>query len=372
LGLNFADLTKQVLSCLQYGRTGTSAQSPPGGGNAQSVPEALGMRTATLAQSAFRDAAQAWLESRQPYICPRTAKSYEERIRVMAETLKKLASEMHMGIEELTLPDITPDIIRAYQRERMKKAGASCINHECSLLQQMLKRIGCWTEIASGYQPLPLPRESPHRALTVQEEERLYRVGMSNPAWDVAYCAYVLSINTTSGPGELRHLRLMDIDDVGRTMRIQPEGAKTPGRIRVIPLNHTAWEAIEYLRKRAKGLGCSKPEHYLIPFRLKRNSYDPTRPAKGWRTAFREMCVAADIKISPYCLRHHAITKLLENPDVSEETAEAIAGHISHKVKKRYSHIRIEFKRSAVMALEKISPKSVRAQNPKYVKTRAR
>jgi hypothetical protein len=52
-----------------------------------------------------------------------------------------------------------------------------------------------------------------------------------------------------------------------------------------------------------------------------------------------------------YDLRHHALTKLLEDPETSEETVEAIAGHISHKMKKRYSHIRIEARREAVNGL---------------------
>jgi integrase len=242
---------------------------------------------------------------------------------------------------------------------RMARAGASCINKECSVLQQMLKRIGCWPEIKAHYQPLPLPKESPHRALTPQEEDRLYRVGASNPHWEVAYCAFVLSINTSAGPGELRHLRRMDIDFERRTMRVQPEGAKNEHRIRVIPLNRTAWRAIEHLWKRAGRLGCCEPHHYLMPFRLKKGIYDPDRPTEGWRYALREMLSLAGLHISAYSFRHHAITKLLENPDVSEETAEAIAGHISHRMKKRYSHTRIEVKRAAVAVLERIRPQSV-------------
>jgi len=240
---------------------------------------------------------------------------------------------------------------------RLLRAGASAINHECSLLQQMLKRLSLWSEIATDYEPLPLPKESPHRALTVGEEERLYRAGMSNPNWEVEYCAYVISINTTCGPGEIRYVRLMDIEldhSGGPQFRVQPEGAKNAARIRTIPLNVPALKALKYLLARADRLGCARPEHYLIPFRLKRNCYDPDRPAKGWRGAWREMCVAADVNISPYCLRHHAITKLLENPDVSEETAEAIAGHIFHRMKKRYSHIRIEQKRAALAGLSRI------------------
>src|SRR5262249_5870642 len=136
--------------------------------------------------------------------------------------------------------------------------------------------------------------------------------------------------------------------------------AKNEHRIRVIPLNTPALQAVEYLLRRAQRLGASEPQHYLIPFRISTGHYDPTRPCEGWRTALRELLAAAEIKISAYSFRHHAITKLLENPDVSEEVAEAIAGHISHRMKKRYSHTRIEARRAAVAALERIAPKSVR------------
>lgn len=243
------------------------------------------------------------------------------------------------------------------------RAGASCINKECSVLQQMLKRIGSWGEIVEHYQPLPLPKESPHLALTPQEEACLYRIGASNPKWEVAYCAFVISINTTCGPGEIRHLRRMDVEVEQRTMRVQPEGAKNEGCIRVLPLNDTAWRAIEYLWKRAERLGSVEPYHYIIPFRCKKGTYDPNRPAEGWRYALREMLAVADIRISAYSFRHHAITKLLENPDVSEETAESIAGHISHSMKKRYSHTRLEVKRAAVEALCRIAPKPDRSRS---------
>lgn len=305
------------------------------------------MRTQVLAQSCFKDASLAWLESRKPYVGLRTYEDYRNYINILAG---------YFG--EMCLTEIGPDEIRAYQKMRMIRAGASCINKECSVLQQMLKRIGSWSEIKGNYQPLPLPKESPHRALTPQEEARLYRIGASNPAWEVAYCAFVISINTTSGPGEIRHLRRMDINFEQHTMRVQPEGAKNEHRIRVIPLNEVAWRAIEHLWERCEDLGCSEPHHYLIPFRLRKGTYDPERPAQGWRYALREMLAVAGIRLSAYSFRHHAITKLLENPDVSEETAEAIAGHISHRMKKRYSHTRIEVKRAAVEALQRIKPKS--------------
>ena len=302
------------------------------------------VKTAALTQVAFVDAALAWLETRRPYLAARTLTDYQNYIATLGGFFG-----------ELKLTEITGDHMRAYQRMRMSRAGASVINHECSVVQQMLKRIGRWTELGQDYQPLPLPKESPHRALTASEEERLYRIGPAHPAWDVAYCAFVISINTTTGPGEIRHIRLMDVNSEQRTIRIQPEGAKNEHRMRVIPLNGPACSAVEYLLARAQKLGAIDPQHYLLPFRIHRNQYDPTRPCEGWRTAHNQLCGACGIQVSPYSFRHHAITKLLENAEVSEETAQSIAGHISPAMKKRYSHVRIEVRRKAVEALGRIA-----------------
>jgi len=55
--------------------------------------------------------------------------------------------------------------------------------------------------------------------------------------------------------------------------------------------------------------------------------------------------------LRPYDLRHHAITRLLENPDISEQTVKDIAGHVSKHILERYSHIRMAKKRDALDAL---------------------
>ena len=66
-----------------------------------------------------------------------------------------------------------------------------------------------------------------------------------------------------------------------------------------------------------------------------------------------------------YDLRHHAITSLLENPNISEEVVEDIAGHVSRRMKKRYSHIRMEYKRAAVEAIMAKKPvKSEKSTKP--------
>jgi len=96
----------------------------------------------------------------------------------------------------------------------------------------------------------------------------------------------------------------------------------------------------------------------------KRGLFDPRRPCKGWRTRLHKLLAAADSRVSAYTFRHHAITRLLELVNMSEETGESMAGHISERVKKRYSHTRLHVKRDAVDALLNIYHGTVRAEPP--------
>jgi hypothetical protein len=54
-------------------------------------------------------------------------------------------------------------------------------------------------------------------------------------------------------------------------------------------------------------------------------------------------------------LRHSFVSRLAENPHVSEETIRALAGHVSRKMLERYSHIRTHAKRAAIASLEHVS-----------------
>jgi len=108
---------------------------------------------------------------------------------------------------EMRVQEITGDQIRAYQQMRLEKCGPSGINHECSVLQQVLKRIGRWAEIAHNYQALPLSKEKRGRALEAEEKERLFRLSATNPKWEAAFLFAIISVNTTAGPKETATLR---------------------------------------------------------------------------------------------------------------------------------------------------------------------
>jgi integrase len=307
--------------------------------------------TPALTQLPFTSACEAWLESRRPYISVKTHHEYKLNIRTLG-----------VFFGELRLQEIDADLVRAYQRTRKLKCGAFAINHECGVLCQIRKRIGMPLE---DYQPLPLPKEQRGRALSDEERSRLLRVGQSNPDWEAAYLATGISVNTTAGPKETASLRLKDVDIERRFIRVQPGGAKNVHRMRTIPLNDEALEYVKVAMERAKRLGSVEPEHYLFPFRVRCSNrhiaiFDPTRHQTTFKTAWNKMKAAACIQnFRMYDLRHHAMTALLENPGVSEQTVEDIAGHVSREMKKRYSHIRMEYRRAAV---EGIGPKKAPAE----------
>jgi integrase len=124
----------------------------------------------------------------------------------------------------------------------------------------------------------------------------------------------------------------------------------------LIPLNEIGIRVCREALSVAERKGSILLEHYVFPFRRQRGSgaarYDNLRPVTTLKTAWTEMLKVAGIeKLRPYDLRHTAITRLCENPANAEEVIESIAGHITHDMKKRYSHVRVEARRAALAGL---------------------
>lgn len=308
------------------------------------------LTTSSLLRLPFETAARAWLTTRHHHLASSTRNDYEKHIRMLATFFGRLR-----------LPEITADHLHAYQQRRCDSAGPSIINREISVLQQILKRVGRWNKVGVAYDPLPLPRETAGRAISADEEAAFFRFAFSDPAWQVAAWVSVISINTTAGPKEILQLRLRDVDLDARTMRVNVEGAKTRERMRLLPLNDAAFRAAVRFHERARReCGARDPAHFLIPFHLSSTTFDPTRPQTHYYRAFREIQAAAGVRFHPYCLRHTAITKMLE-AGVPEETVIAMAGHVSRAMLKRYSHIRLEAKRQAVLVLGRKAPASVKS-----------
>ena len=312
-------------------------------------------RTAELTRVYFKEAADLWLDSRKMFWSPRTYKDAKYYIKTLSNFFG-----------EFKLTEITPDLLRAYQKMRRDSVNGRKINQELGVISMMLKRIGRWQDLAFDYQPLAVSRQSPGRAISEAEYERLTRHAMSKPEWEGAYLFMILSTNTTAGPKELFTLQLKDYDRERRRIHVGRKEAKNAFRVRVIPLNEMAYTAMERVLELAKKRGSRHPEHYLFPFRIHGNAhggvYDPNRHCTTCKAAWKKLITAANLPgLRPYDCRHCAITNLLQNPDVSEETVKAIAGHVSPEILKTYSHIRLEVKQAALDALVR---KSFKGKSP--------
>jgi hypothetical protein len=297
----------------------------------------------------FEEAALNWLEIKKlQHRKPRTIEMYQWYIRNLS---RKFAGTL--------LSQIQIKHIQEYQQRRKLSAGPSCVNHEINTLAQILRQADLWRVMEKQYCPLALPDWTPPKVLTAEEEERFFRVAAGNPDWSVAYWAVSLTNNTSAKGTELRLLQIkhLKLEQETPTIHIPDDTVKNEPGARVVPLNDVAEKQIRRILKRAHALGAWSPEHYVFPYRIKKNIYDVTRPAspKFLRTAFRSMRRATGLEwLQPRNFRNQVIARLFEK-GTPEETIISIAGPQSIKMSRYYSLIKISAKAEALRA---ISPRN--------------
>jgi len=312
---------------------------------------------------AFGEGADRYIAEREAHLARRSVATEQQRLKVL---------RAYFGAT--TLSKITADSILAYIPHRKAASAANrTINMELGILRRILKKAKRWYLVADD------------------EKLRLLKLAASRPEWQVAYLAAVLALNTTMRSGEIRGLRWRDVDLMERTLTVRR--SKTEAGERVLPLNDEAWDAILELRDRAKasfGENLSA-DWYVFPHAEGFTAPEPEKPMSGWRTAWRtltraiqcpvcerlqspgEACANEKCKASIrglkstlaglrfHDLRHHAITELAESEHTSEQTIMAIAGHVSTRMLRHYSHVRRDAMRSA---LNSLSRKSVARELP--------
>ena len=208
------------------------------------------------AEMKFSEAASSWLDmrdagaSRARYLKPRTLKTYRLELEALA-----------LFFGETRLCDITNESIRKYQRRRSDghspfrhQRHPDHVNDEVGKLQKILTRANLWHLLADSYEPLDKPFEGPRRVMTKKEESHLFAVAASRPEFAFIYAYCLLSVNTSASGAELRGLRLIDVDLIGRTLQINASSAKNTVRVRTIVLLlferfTTAWERIQVVEQ---------------------------------------------------------------------------------------------------------------------------
>jgi integrase len=316
------------------------------------------------------------LEDRKPHLA-------ENSIRIDRERSGPLLK--HFSGRRVSTIDIAA--IRAYQTARQKQVGNRTVNLETKLLRFVLKAAKKWTAIADDYKPLPEDRRGPGRAIEESQEKLLFDTAKSRPEWDAAFYAALVAANTTMRGVEIKNLHISDVNLIDGEVRVNRSKGNTAG-VRGIELNAGAMWAFAKLLERANALGSIAPDHFLLPRALYRQTkaasrgtgYDPTRPQKTWRTAWRSLvreaarraadgitdeaerkkAMAPFIGLRFHDLRHLAVTKLAES-GASDSTVQSMAGHMSRAMMEHYSHIRRGAKRKAVDSIYSYVPEEIPA-----------
>jgi integrase len=307
-----------------------------------------GLLAATLnesARSSFAEAIDAWLSWRRSGIGRKKPLSVES-----LKTEKERASTVKKFLGAVPVKRIQARTLLEYIAAR-KAAGISngTVNRELDVIRGTLKQAKRWSLMSDEVKNLS-PGAPVGRAFTLEEKSRLLATAKQKPEWQNARLAFVLALNTSMRPTEIKNLQWRDVDWLEKAVSLR--ASKTTAGIRTIPLNAEAYGAILELRERAVILFGANlvPEWHL--FFSTHGQPDPTRPVGHWRRAWKAIMKTAGVSGARfYDSRHTAVTDLLQNPNASEEVAKAIVGHVSRRMLERYSHQRMEAKRAAVDAL---------------------
>jgi integrase len=310
-----------------------------------------GRLPSTKAKLTLNKAADNWMERRT------LDGKAENTIRTDRERLQPVRK--YFGQRRLL--DITLDEIYEYRRSRINDAGPRTINLEVKVIRMILTDAKCWSKIEADYKSLKENRRGPGVALDGAGLAHLIAIASSKPEWEAAFLAAWVAANTTMRGGEIKQLRHRSVDHVAGMVHIERQSTKTDAGCREIPLNDEAKYVFTILMHRANRLGSSEPDHFLFPaaqFRktkdgasCKGTGYDPTRPVKTWRTAWRTLRVAAGFPAFRFHdLRHTAITSMAIN-GVPIPTIMAVAGHLSPEMTRHYTHVSSQAKAAAVAKL---------------------
>lgn len=225
-------------------------------------------------------AIDAYLDAKRMRCSPRTIELEQERLSLVMK---------HFG--DAPLSAITATAVAEFQRARHEAGIANrTINMDVGVLSRVLKFCGRWRALADRVQNLPERQRPIGRALTAEEQKRLFDAAASNPEWEHVYCAALVAGNTSMRPVEVKHLRRCDVDLVKRLVYVRRSKNETSHR--VIPLNASAIEAAARMFERADMLGHTESEHYLWPA-CRWGRFDPTKPMVKWDTAWRALRDAA-------------------------------------------------------------------------------
>lgn len=296
-------------------------------------------------------AEQWWNDYRRPRIAEGTGRSEPYRMKHLQQVLG------NTRLREITNKDLDD-----YVTARLAvPVGAWSINKEIQLWSLILRKAKLWHRLAADYRPLKTKASDIGRALTREQLRHLAQVAETNRDWEAAFYGSTLAANAGFRGGEIKKLKVGSIDLERRRIKILRSDAKSDSSARFVELNRDACEAAGRLLLRANLLGCTKPEHYLMPKHLSRiaygthkgeRGYDPWQHQEAWDTAWTsltEECGLPGLRF--HDLRHTFITHMVEL-GVPLGVIQTFVGHLSARMVRHYTHITSGAARKAVELLD--------------------
>jgi integrase len=300
----------------------------------------------------FSVAAKEWLASRVG-LAANTIEAYEHFVETLTEQFGKRL-----------VCDIDDQDISTLQRKRLaEEKSARTVNFEINVLRQILKAHGLWGTISDKVKSLR-ERHDVGRAIGSVDEKKLIDAAAKSRS-PVLLPLLVVSLDTGLRASEVRSLRRKDLRLEWRRGVIEkgeltvPKSKTEAGAGRTVPFTSRICAVLTLWLSRFPN---AEPDGYVFPRfsvgiegnarRPKFYAADLTQPIGEWKKAWKIACKLAKVQFRWHDCRHTFITRLAENPDVSEETIRSLAGHVSRKMLERYSHIRISAKQAAIATLD--------------------
>jgi len=268
--------------------------------------------------------------------------------------------------------EVTERTVKDFQTLRLKEnAAPKTINEEVGFLLRLLGEQGDSIRVKLRRQKALKLAASAEigKSYTSEEKGLLYDAAKKRRSKAI-YPALVLSLNCGLRDKELRELQWGRIH-LREAYLAVGESKTEAGSGRTVPLNSIALEVLrtysDWYREKFKNL---KAEWFVFPAG-KPQPTDPTRPCTSFKTVWRKIKSDAGVSGRWHDNRHTFISGLAESGEASDQTIMDIAGHVSKRMLKHYSHIRMEAKRRAVAAL--VAPTSLhdRSASPTPNKQRA-
>jgi integrase len=297
------------------------------------------MFTEIAKDAKFRDGIELWLDSRtfgngsqrHRYIAPRTLKDY-----------RQYKKPLNTFFGDLEISAIHAGYLREYQRIRAEEVGPNKINQEMGVVVRVIKSAGAWTqEHERFYEPLQRIESDIPKALTPDEQQLWLDAASSSEQWKLVYCYSLVGLSTCMASNEERGLEIGGTNTRDRIVNVKWHSAKNRTRMRTIPLNDEACWGMGWLLHRAKGLGATAPQHFVFPFRVNFNLWDPCKHMTEWAIIkkWNEVREASGLKdFSPNHLRHTACTRYAE-AGMPIHVLMSYAGHISPRMQQHYIFI---------------------------------